>query len=134
MTSPETLELEAIDAALAGQWVAPEYDELADLALLLRDDRPEPTPAFTTTPWRISVTTTGVTVVVVVTVAVPIIPGFSSDAAIFLPSFGGSGSVRPIGSLPLVGTVALDTAEAEVAGALDEAVDRVVLRRGDMRH
>jgi uncharacterized protein DUF4349 len=47
MTSPETLELEAIDAALAGQWVAPEYDELADLALLLRDDRPEPTPAFT---------------------------------------------------------------------------------------
>jgi hypothetical protein len=47
MTSPETLELEAIDAALAGRWVAPEYDELADLALLLRDDRPEPTPAFT---------------------------------------------------------------------------------------
>jgi hypothetical protein len=47
MTSPETLELEAIDAALAGRWVAPEYDELAELALLLRDDRPEPTPAFT---------------------------------------------------------------------------------------
>src|SRR4051812_37112057 len=46
MTSPETLELEAIDAALAGRWVAPEHDELAELALLLRDDRPEPTPAF----------------------------------------------------------------------------------------
>lgn len=46
MTSPETLELEAIDAALAGRWVAPEHAELAELALLLRDDRPEPTSAF----------------------------------------------------------------------------------------
>ena len=43
MTSPETLELEAVDAALAGRYVAPEHAELAELALLLRDDRPEPT-------------------------------------------------------------------------------------------
>ena len=48
MTSPETLELEAVDAALAGRYVAPEHAELAELALLLRDDRPEPTPAWAT--------------------------------------------------------------------------------------
>src|SRR3954452_13307302 len=46
MTSPETLELEAIDAALAGRYVAPEHADLAELALLLRDDRPEPTIAW----------------------------------------------------------------------------------------
>ena len=48
MTSPETAELEAVDAALAGRYVAPEHAELAELALLLRDDRPEPTPAWPT--------------------------------------------------------------------------------------
>jgi hypothetical protein len=46
MTSPETLELQAVDAALAGRYVAPEHAELAELALLLRDDRPEPSPAW----------------------------------------------------------------------------------------
>jgi hypothetical protein len=46
MTSPETLELEAVEAALAGRYVAPEHAELAELALLLRDDRPEPDPAW----------------------------------------------------------------------------------------
>ena len=46
MTSPETLELEAVEAALAGRYVAPEHADLAELALLLRDDRPEPTPAW----------------------------------------------------------------------------------------
>lgn len=48
MTSPEAFELEAVDAALAGRYVAPEHAELAELALLLRDDRPEPTPAWAT--------------------------------------------------------------------------------------
>ena len=48
MTSPETLELEAVDSALAGRYVAPEHAELAELALLLRDDRPEPEPAWAT--------------------------------------------------------------------------------------
>jgi Domain of unknown function (DUF4349) len=48
MTSPETLELEAVDAALAGRYVAPEHAELAELALLLRDDRPEPDPGWVT--------------------------------------------------------------------------------------
>jgi hypothetical protein len=48
MTSPETLELEAVDAALAGRYVAPEHAELAELALLLRDDRPEPTLVWAT--------------------------------------------------------------------------------------
>jgi hypothetical protein len=48
MTSPETLELEAVDAALAGRYVAPEHAELAELAQLLRDDRPEPDPAWAT--------------------------------------------------------------------------------------
>src|SRR5262245_3081156 len=48
MTSPETLELEAVDAALAGRYVAPEHAELAELALLLRDDRPEPDPEWAT--------------------------------------------------------------------------------------
>jgi hypothetical protein len=48
MTSPEALELEAVDAALAGRYVAPEHAELAELAVLLRDDRPEPMPAWAT--------------------------------------------------------------------------------------
>jgi hypothetical protein len=48
MTSPETFALEAVDAALAGRYVAPEHAELADLALLLRDDRPQPTPNWAT--------------------------------------------------------------------------------------
>ena len=48
MTSPETLELEAVDAALAGRYVAPEHAELAELALLLRDDKPEPAAAWAT--------------------------------------------------------------------------------------
>jgi hypothetical protein len=48
MTSPETLELEAVDAALAGRHVASEHAELAELALLLRDERPEPAPAWAT--------------------------------------------------------------------------------------
>jgi uncharacterized protein DUF4349 len=46
MTGPETAELEAVDAALAGHPVAPEHAELAELALLLRDERPEPTPSW----------------------------------------------------------------------------------------
>jgi hypothetical protein len=48
MNSPETLELEAVDAALAGRYVAPEHAELADLAMLLRDDRPQPAPTWAT--------------------------------------------------------------------------------------
>src|SRR5690349_23541894 len=48
MTSPETLELEAVDAALAGRYVAPEHAELAELALLLRDERPQPRPVWAT--------------------------------------------------------------------------------------
>jgi hypothetical protein len=48
MTSPEALELEAVDAALAGRYVAPEHAELADLALLLREERPEPTASWAT--------------------------------------------------------------------------------------
>jgi hypothetical protein len=45
MTSPE---LEAVDAALAGREVAPEHAALGELALLLRDERPEPTLRWTT--------------------------------------------------------------------------------------
>jgi hypothetical protein len=48
MTSPETLELEAVDNALAGRYVAPEHAELADLALLLRDEKPTPDPTWAT--------------------------------------------------------------------------------------
>jgi hypothetical protein len=48
MTSPETFELEAVDAALAGRYVAPAHAELAELALLLRDDRPQPRPVWAT--------------------------------------------------------------------------------------
>ena len=48
MTSPETLELEAVDAALAGRYVAPEHAELTELALLLREDKPEPSAAWAT--------------------------------------------------------------------------------------
>ena len=48
MTSLETLELEAVDSALAGRYVAPEHAELAELALLLRDDRPQADPAWAT--------------------------------------------------------------------------------------
>ena len=42
-------EVEAIDAALAGE---PELTELGRLALLLRDERPSPGPAFTREPRR----------------------------------------------------------------------------------
>ena len=40
-------ELAAVDDALAGRRVDPDLAGLAELALLLRDDRPEPAPAFT---------------------------------------------------------------------------------------
>src|SRR5918997_4844625 len=39
-------ELAAVDDALAGRAVEPDLAGLADLALLLRDDRPAPTPRF----------------------------------------------------------------------------------------
>jgi uncharacterized protein DUF4349 len=39
-------ELEALDDALAGRRVAPDLTELADLALLLREDRPAPAEPF----------------------------------------------------------------------------------------
>ena len=48
MTAPEAAELEAVDAALAGRYVDPDHAELAELALLLRDERPEPEPAWAT--------------------------------------------------------------------------------------
>jgi hypothetical protein len=48
MTGPETAELEAVDAALAGRDVPPEHADLAELALLLRDERPEPAAAWAT--------------------------------------------------------------------------------------
>jgi hypothetical protein len=38
--------LDAIDATVAGEPVDPKYAELAELALLLTDDRPTPEPAF----------------------------------------------------------------------------------------
>jgi Domain of unknown function (DUF4349) len=41
-------ELEALDAALAGQRVAPEFAELRDLALALRSERTVPRPEFAT--------------------------------------------------------------------------------------
>lgn len=47
MTAPEAAELEAVDAALAGRAVHSDHAELAELALLLRDDRPQPAPAWT---------------------------------------------------------------------------------------
>lgn len=46
MTSPEAAELAAVDAALADQPVAAEHAELAALALLLRDDKPQPTATW----------------------------------------------------------------------------------------
>jgi hypothetical protein len=46
MTSPEAAELEAVDAALADRPVDPRHAELAELALLLRDDRPQPTATW----------------------------------------------------------------------------------------
>jgi hypothetical protein len=39
-------ELEALDDALAGRRVAPDLTELGELALLLREDRPQPTDDF----------------------------------------------------------------------------------------
>jgi Domain of unknown function (DUF4349) len=48
MTSPEAAELEAVDDALAGRPVPPEHADLAELALLLRDERPEPAPTWAT--------------------------------------------------------------------------------------
>ena len=39
-------ELAALDDALAGRRVAPDLAELGELALLLRDERPEPSPGF----------------------------------------------------------------------------------------
>src|SRR5579875_2697157 len=52
MRSAEPLEpevvaaLEAIDATLHGEPVDPEHAELAELALILRDERPVPADAF----------------------------------------------------------------------------------------
>ena len=40
-------ELDAIEATLAGDPVEPRFAELAEMALLIRADRPEPTPEFT---------------------------------------------------------------------------------------
>jgi hypothetical protein len=48
MTGPETAELDAVDAALAGRPVDPEHAEIAEIALLLRDDRPQPTLSWGT--------------------------------------------------------------------------------------
>jgi Domain of unknown function (DUF4349) len=48
MADLETAELEAVDDALAGRAVAGEHAELAELALLLRDDRPQPDPTWAT--------------------------------------------------------------------------------------
>jgi hypothetical protein len=46
---PEVLAaLDAIDATLHGEPVDPEHAELAELALILRDERPAPDPAFLT--------------------------------------------------------------------------------------
>ena len=46
-TTPDVeRELAALDDALAGRRVAPELTELGELALLLREERPEPSPAF----------------------------------------------------------------------------------------
>src|SRR5436309_6959767 len=41
--------LNAIDATLAGEPVDPAYAELAELALLLSDERPDPEPGFSNT-------------------------------------------------------------------------------------
>ena len=46
-TTPDVeRELAALEDALAGRRVAPELTELGELALLLREERPEPSPAF----------------------------------------------------------------------------------------
>ena len=49
MSTPETLtrELAALDDALAGRPVDPDLADLAELAVLVRDERPVPGPAFT---------------------------------------------------------------------------------------
>lgn len=49
MSTPETLtrELAALDDALAGRPVDPDLADLAELAILVRDERPAPGPAFT---------------------------------------------------------------------------------------
>jgi hypothetical protein len=45
--SPETIrELAALDAALAGEPVEPDFADLAELTALVRDERPEPDPSF----------------------------------------------------------------------------------------
>ena len=48
MSTPETLtrELAALDDALAGRPVDPDLADLAELAVLVRDERPAPDPAF----------------------------------------------------------------------------------------
>ena len=48
MSTPETLtrELAALDDALAGRPVDPDLADLAELAMLVRDERPAPDPAF----------------------------------------------------------------------------------------
>ena len=48
MSTPETLtrELAALDDALAGRPVDPDLADLAELAVVVRDERPVPDPAF----------------------------------------------------------------------------------------
>jgi hypothetical protein len=40
--------LEAIDATLHGEPVDPDLADFAELSLILRDERPQPTPSFLT--------------------------------------------------------------------------------------
>src|SRR6476659_5485560 len=49
MSTPDTLtrELAALDDALAGRPVDPDLADLAEVAALVRDERPAPGPAFT---------------------------------------------------------------------------------------
>ena len=129
MTSPETLELEAVDAALAGRYVAPEHAELADLALLLRDEAPQPTHAWATQldrrveagfparpkkrrDWgwlRVAVPAVAVAAIVVPVIAIGALNGGSDDSI----SGGGGGSSSSAGEA--AGDSAVGTVTDQVA-------------------
>jgi len=129
MTSPETLELEAVDAALAGRYVAPEHAELADLALLLRDERPQPAPAWAThldrrveagfparpkkrRDWgwlRVAVPAVAVAAIVVPVIAIGALNGGGDD------SFSGGGGGSSSGASEAAGDSGVGTVTDQVA-------------------
>ena len=141
MSTPETLtrELAALDDALAGRPVDPDLADLAELALLVRDERPAPGPAFTRSldsrvergfpraprrirglSWpKLTLPALGVaaSVFLVVLIAVTVPSGSDGPAS---PSSGGSGGSAASQAAPSTGA-GESVERSKAAGSSDSA-------------